>query len=251
MSSPVIQRGHGEYVAGETHIAIRDRLYDGGRAILAAPISLWNINWALLDGAERNRNYGFADRGYLWITSHMGQTTPAGTFGNDLARTRLGQLRTYAQTALGAPSGKVHLTGISGGAAAAINYARQNPGNVQSIVGFTPLVDIQALRDLPDAIMPPASKAEIENAWGGAAAFTAAMPAGNPSASGNQAALAGIPILLVYSEDDVYIPKSIVLAYAESVNAAGGDVRLHSLGTTGHSILGLDDNVIYDFLADT
>ncbi len=242
---PVLSSGFGQYVAGEKHLAISDRLYRGGEAVVSVPWTDWLYPWV-----GRDLAYALAKRGYQWISGEIGQAPGAGLFGNDTARDRVGSLRDYAQSAFGAAAGAVHLMGISNGAAAAINYARANPANVRSIIGLNPLTDIEALHDLPVETLASigVTRAQIENAWGGAAAFETAMPTGNPQRAGNQAVLSAIPMLLLYSEDDIYTVPSITLAYAGLVNGAGGQATTYSLGSVGHAFTGLRPQVVLDFI---
>jgi predicted esterase len=66
------------------------------------------------------------------------------------------------------------------------------------------------------------------------------MPTHDPSASGNQAALAGIPVRLIYSTNDPVILPANVSAYRDLLLAAGVGVTMSSQGAVGHSTLGLD-----------
>jgi predicted esterase len=179
------------------------------------------------------------ESGFVAVCGDLSQTTSQGTFGNDTARTRVGQLKSFVQGAsspLVAASGKVHLLGASGGAAAAINYARANPTLVASMYLVVPLVDLADVHDNDRG----GYAAEIETAYGGGAGYTAAVASHNPSASGNQAALSGVPMKIAYSTNDTLIPSATVTAYRDLVNAAGGTCTITSLGAVGHAATGLD-----------
>lgn len=189
----------------------------------------------------------------------MGQTATQGTFGNDTAVTRVGQLRTYVQgtsSPVQAASGKVHIHGTSGGCTAAINYARANPANVGALYLVAPFTDVLTFyNDATRVAAAGITQAELNKAYNGGVddggtAFLAAMPTHDPSASGNQAALAGIPIRLIYSDDDPVIPPSTVAAYAALLSAAGVSVTTASEGAVGHGSTGVDPVDLVSFFIE-
>lgn len=248
-------RGVGQYAVGEAHRGVYGRMSkatDKGIVWLTGSHSLADA--IVLPDVLRVVE-PLADARFRMLCGDIGQTTTQGTFGNDTARTRAGQLRTHLQTTMGAASGEVHLWGGSGGGTAAIAYARQNPGNVASIYLVAPLVALAAFyASLP---VLGITQAEVNKAYNngvddGGTAFNLALPTHDPSASGNQAALAGIPIRIAYSTDDPAIPPSTIAAYAALVNAAGGSVTTVSQGAVGHSSLGVDpQDVVEFFLANS
>lgn len=231
-------RGVGQYVASETHRAAWDRkTKPGARAVIYVQGSHGTATSTL--NSERADIAALTRAGFIVVWGDLSQTASQGTFGNTTAQTRIGQLRTFVQGAgspLQAAAGKVHIFAASGGVAAALNYARANPANVASIVGLGPLVDLQDLytNRLPQSGV---TQAEVDTAYGGSVAASYATH--NPSASGNQAALSGVPIKLYYSTDDPFIPPSTVTNYQSLVQAAGGTCEIQSLGAVGHTDTGL------------
>lgn len=190
-----------------------------------------------------------ANAGFIAVSCDLSQTSTQGTYGNDTAQLRTEQVRTFIQGAsspMQAAAGRVHLFGTSGGATDAINYARANPQNVLSMYLIAPATDLLGLYNSPARLASVGlTQAEMNKAYNsgvddGGTAFRAAMPTHDPSAPGNQQALAGIPMKLVYSTDDPAVLPSTVFAYADLVNAAGGNAVTASEGAVGHSALGMD-----------
>lgn len=252
----VTSRGVGAYVAGEAHKAIwsGEQKPGAGAAVLDAQGS-HGLADSITSADDMARMLPLSRAGFVCIAGDMGQTASQGTFGNDTAVTRLGQLKDFVQGAsspMQARSGSVRIIAGSGGCTAALNYARANPANVAALFLICPLVDIEDFYNNwtgggANGTAPVASgvtKAEMDTAYGGTAAFAAAMPSHNPIRSGNQAALAGIPIWLAYSTDDPYIPVQKVLDYAALVPSA----QAVSQGAAGHTGLGVNsDDVVRHF----
>lgn len=186
-----------------------------------------------------------SDEGYVSICGDLSQTASQGTFGNTTSQTRTGQLKTYVQGSTSpfqAAAGKVAILAASGGAAAGINFALANPTLVSCIYGVCPLVALQDVyENRTDAAV---TQAEIRAAYGNAVPTYSTH---DPSYTGRQAALSGIPIRIAYSTDDPYVPQSIVEAYRDLVNNAGGNCTLISQGAVGHSALGLDRDDLIAF----
>lgn len=243
----------GGYVASENaYVIFSERAQAGGRTV----INLQGSHSLASVGKGDATLELLADCGFVCVTGDLSQTTTQGTYGNDTARTRVGQLKSFVQGSvfpMAAASGKVCLLGASGGAAAAINYARQNPSNVAAMYLVVPLVDIAAAyADAARLAAAGVTQAEMNKAYNGGVddggtAFNAAMPTHDPSASGNQAALSGIPMKLVYSTSDTVIPQASVTAYAALVNAAGGSAVTASEGAVGHSAAGIDRQDVVSF----
>lgn len=197
------------------------------------------------------------DGGYVVVCGDLSQTLTQGTFGNPTSVTRAGQLKTFIQGAnspLIAGAGKVHLIGASGGATAAINYARANPTLVASMYLVVPCVDTENYytnytnggANGTGVVVGP-TQAEIHKAFNGGVddggtAYLAAMPASNPARAGNQAALAGIPMTLAYSTTDPFFPVATITSYAAAVNAAGGSATAVSQGAVGHTADGINSD---------
>jgi pimeloyl-ACP methyl ester carboxylesterase len=247
-------RGLGLYVASEVSVALWARLTTplGGTAIINCEGS-HSLADSMLTADTLDRMAVLAQAGYVSVCGDLSQTNTQGTFGNDTARTRVGQLRTFIQgstSPLRAASGKVHITAGSGGCTDAINFARQNPSQVGAMYLIAPLVDVENFyNNWTDATI---TQAEVNKAYNGGVddggtAFLAAMPTHNPSRTGNQAALAGIPMRLAYSTNDPYIPVSTVTTYADLVNGAGGTATTISQGAVGHAGTGVDPADVVNF----
>lgn len=243
----VVSRGVGQYVASEVHRALWARKTAPGAQLVVYVQG----SHAVADGAyasERADLEALAEAGFIVALGDVSQTTTQGTFGNETVQTRIGQIRALMQgtnAPLQAAAGKMHLVAGSGGAAGALNYARANPANVASIVGLLPLVDLQDVyENRTDATV---TKAEMDAAYqpGGVAASYATH---NPSAAGNQAALAGIPMKLYYSTNDPYIPVERITNYQTLVRAAGGTCEVESIGAAGHTDAGVDYDAVAAFL---
>jgi hypothetical protein len=245
-------RGVGQYVASETHRACWHRLSKtGARLLVFVPGSHSTADSTF--NSDRADMEALARAGYVVAIGDISQTLTQGTFGNSTSQSRIASLRTFMQgtsSPLRAAAGKMHMVAGSGGVAAMLNYARANPTNVASMVGLLPLLDLQDLyENRTDATV---TQAEINAAYGGN--VTASYATHNPSASGNQAALAGIPLKLYYSTNDSYIPVATVTTYKSLLETAGGTCEIESLGAVGHTDTGLaydDPNVstdVADFL---
>lgn len=233
--------GVGQYVAAEGHVVLTGRGYPADatrRGVVSCHSNTTSGLSATREPSHQPHLYALADFGLPVISTDLGSI--AGAFGNDTARTRVGQAWTYVKSPFGAKTDKMLLFGISGGSLAALNYARQNPTNVAAIALLLPLVNIQ------DAYDNRGFASQIETAYSNAWAANAATH--DPAATGNQAALSGIPIKLWYSTDDAYAVASVVTAYATAVNNAGGSATTASMGAVGHTASALDSRDVLDFL---
>lgn len=253
MNGVARSRGVGVYVANEVSNVLWGR---GSQIRRKAVLSLQGSHGTsdtMLSLADTfDRCASLALDGFTVASGDLSQTASQGTYGNDTGRTRVGQLLSFVQSN-SSPipcTGPVHLLGVSGGATAAIQYARANPANVASMYLITPLVDLADFyANRTDATL---TQSEVNKAYNngvddGGTAFNAALPTHDPSAPGNQAALAGIPIRLAYSDNDQYCPASTVTAYAELVNAAGGSATAYSEGAVAHQGTGVDTNDVLAF----
>lgn len=168
------------------------------------------------------------------LTTNMGGTA---TWGNDTARTAVGDALTLIQGTYGAKTGKVVVMGMSHGAAAALNYARQNPSNVFGVALFAPVVDLVDIHDNNRGGYATA----IETAYGGSSGWNSAKAAHNPA--GNTGDLAGIPIKAWYSTDDPICTSTTVTTFITAVSGTS-----QSLGAVGHALTGLDPKQVSDFV---
>lgn len=247
-------RGVGQYVASEVHGGLWGRgLVSGVRALFY----VWELAdrlWLTAVADVRARHQLLAEY-WPMFACDLGQPGGQKVYGEDLAsQTRLPQLKTFVQGAsspFAAASGKVNLLANSKGALTALNYARANPTHVNAIYFTAGLFDVQDVHDNNRGGLA----AEIETAYGGGAGYTAAMPAHNPAASGNQTAVAAIAMRSAYSTDDPICTPTATLAYQTALVAAGGSMSLYSMGAVGHAAparsgsTGLDPQDIVDFFA--
>lgn len=255
--------GSGLYVASETSAVAWGRTATPGvpKGVITCQGS-HGLAFTLFGADTWDRAQTLAANGYVNLSGDLSQTLTQGTFGNDTAQTRVGQLKTFIQgttAPMKAASGKVHLIGGSGGATDAINYARANPTLVASMYLIAPLVDVEDfysnwLNGGANGATGSSgvTQAEINKAYNagvddGGTAYLAAMPSHNPIRSGNQAALSGIPMKLAYSTDDPFIQVSKVTDYATAVNSAGGSATLVNQGAVGHSGTGVDPQDVVNF----
>lgn len=209
-----------------------------GKGILLLPSSAARAPAMFNSGANLNVVNALADAGFVLLAGDIGQPAGETTVGNSTSVTRTGQLKTYIQGSFAMPaaSGKVGIFATSGGGLAALNYARANPTLVSCIgLGSVP-TNVEQAHDEDNA----GFAALIDGAYTNHAGYVAAMPAGNPHGTGNQTALAGIPIKMWNSSNDPYNCASMNAAYATLINNAGGTASTVSLGAVGHSITGID-----------
>lgn len=151
--------GKGRYVANEWDVLAIPRLYrrdgtkmgviycHGAGELAASPLGSVNSKIAeaqLLSQIAAQYPMAMADLG----TWEQGGTSDSNSWGNTNAQTRVGQLKTWLQSASGggAKSGKVALIGISMGATTALNYARNNPTQVVGVIGIIPVIDLDDIR---------------------------------------------------------------------------------------------------------
>lgn len=227
--------GLGQYVAGEKHVALRSRLYrhngtrrpiiffpggvGGHLAFLVTPINGSQITPVL------------ADAGYPMISADLGGGSD---WGNDEAQTRIGQAWTQVKAELSTATDKMLLVGVSQGATAALNYAKNNPTNVAAVACLVPAVDIQDIYDNDRA----GAAAGIAAAYGGS------RPPDTHNPADNTAALSGIPIKLWYATDDTIIFPATVTDFAAAVGATA--VSLGAVGHTAETIPAKDVLTFFD-----
>lgn len=156
------------------------------------------------------------------VTPDMGSTIH---WGNDASINRVTSAKGFL-VAKGAKSDKALIVAISMGALSALSWARQNLSSVAAIALITPVV---SLPDVHDNNLNGWA-AEIESAYGGAAAYTAALPTHNPAQFAAQ--LAGIPIRAYYSTDD---PTARATPVASFVAAVGSSAQAVPIGAFGHT----------------
>lgn len=162
---------------------------------------------------------------------------PAQHWANDFAQARCADARNFIQAApWSAKPGKVLILAVSMGAMLALNWARANPGLVAAIALLYPAVNLQWIHDNGGA-------ASTEAAYGGLAAFNAAVAAHNPKAHATEYASLGVPLKMWYSTADAVVSTAEQEAFAK---ASG--VPAVPLGPVGHAdmtVLPVSDIVNY------
>jgi predicted alpha/beta hydrolase family esterase len=224
------QRGSGQYVAGEAHYL---HLPKQGFSTRKACIVHGGGGQRNTETAPPNNGVqsALADRG---IASIGADFADGYTFGSDTGVTRVGQLATYV-SGIGAPSDKYLLYGASMGFCTLANWAWRNQSKVAAFAGVIPLCDLADVHDNNR----DGFAAQIETAYGGLAAYQAAIGTHNPL---TWASDLKFPIKIWYSTDDPRTIPSATLAFA----AASG-AQLVSMGAIGHTAVDRTGEVV-DFL---
>lgn len=178
------------------------------------------------------------------IPSMSADWAGANPWGNDTAIARVGDgyswFTSTSARAAQAKTGKVLLAGFSMGACNALNWATRNLPSVAAIVIGIPVVDMQHMHD--DGI----DATVMETAYGGLAAWQAALPTHDPINFAST--FAGVPIAAWYGDPDTdgVIRPADVEAFAAAV---GSSCVLHSLGSAPHNVNLIPSADMADFLA--
>lgn len=196
--------------------------------------------WAVLE--PRLGAHEYADSGRVAFSGDFGGT---GTFGNDTSGDRIAEGWSWVKSQVPCATDKMLLCGQSGGCPDVINFAARDLSKVAALALLIPALDLADIHDNNRAFAPhPGGFAiDIENAYGGAAGWTAAEPTHNPVHHAAAIAAAGVPVLVAYSTDDPICLASIAQSFASSVGA-----ELVNLGAVGHGISSLDRRRIFEFL---
>lgn len=153
-----------------------------------------------------------ADVGVPFISAVFGG---ANLWGNDTTQTRIGQAWTYVKAQMGCKTDKFIGIGVSKGALALLNYARNNPSNVAAIVGIVPVVN------LPNVYADNASlQAEIDTAYTNHATYLTALPTHDPNANAATHLSQAIPMEFIYGASDTVVRPADVSAFATAVGAS-------------------------------
>ncbi len=171
----------------------------------------WNLDTLLLSGEMRS----LTDT-YKFPVGSIGTLT---YWGNSTIRTQISTLRTNMQSTLATSSGRVNLLGVSAGGITALNWAKNNLDKVHSIVLLIPVLDVQAIYDVPRSVT---FKNEISAAYGGRPGDS-----DNPIKYASQ--LNGIPISVYYSTNDTVTTQAESEAFILASGAEG-----NSMGAVGH-----------------
>lgn len=228
--------GFGQYRANEWHVESLPRAYSPGKRLI-----IWchehtagGLAWSAV--RDYQGQSAIADAGLPAASADLGGPT---NWGNDAAVAAIDQLWALMQARWGVPADKVLLMAGSMGNLAAFNYLRANPAKVAAIASLLPAVDLAYFHDSnPEGNADPA---EIEAAYGGLAAYQAALPTHSPFIH----RAAGVPIRIWSSSTDPLIPPATVNTFATAVGASKAD-----LGAVGHSFgPNLDRSTVAAWLA--
>jgi pimeloyl-ACP methyl ester carboxylesterase len=229
----------GVYQAGEGVCTLRERLHkaDGSRRGCLYFWGRGNASWQATsrvywNGLQRD----LAEAGIPVLSGDYGSPTH---WGAPVTVTRAEQLRSYGVTQLGIKSDKVLVLAISMGALAALNWASANPSKVAAVALITPVLDLAWAHDTYGG---GSEAAQIDTAFGGNAAYLAAVGTSNPMT--RAASFQGVPVKLWYSTDDPSVPTAHVASFA---TAAGAPTA--SLGAVGHSAGSLTAEALTSFFA--
>jgi hypothetical protein len=226
----------GTYRANEWHCESLPRIYTPGKRLV-----VWchehgasGLTWNAVRDAQGQS--AIADAGLPAASADLAGPT---SWGNDASVAAIDQLWTLMQTRWGVPADKLLLFAGSMGNLTAFNYLRANPTKVAAIASILPAVDLGFIHDSnPEANADPA---EIEAAYGGLAAYTAALPTHSPKLH----KAGGVPIRIWYSTDDPIALPATALQFASDVGAS-----TVSLGAVGHTFggAGFDRSTIANWL---
>jgi hypothetical protein len=229
----------GDYQSGEGCCLLNERTHkpDGTKRGCLYFWGRGNQSWQATDATYWNGlQRKVAESGMPVASGDLGSMTH---WGNGTSVTRTEQLRVWQQTTQGVKTDKVVLLAVSMGALAALNWARANPTKVSAIVLLTPIVNLGYYHDVyPDGGVV---SAQIDAAYGGTPAYTAAAPTSDPMVYG--AALSSIPINIWYSDDDTSVRPVDVASFATLTGA-----KTKSLGAVGHSAGSLTATELLSFM---
>lgn len=242
----------GDYVASENSVFCTPRLWkpDGTKRGIIYCHGAAEAGWTVL-GPSGTKNMEAAlvrtlvdGYGFPLYSADLGLpgngTTGAESWGNDNARTRVGQCRTRIQ-ALGAKSGKVILLTLSMGTLVALRYAYANPTLVAAIVAVLPVVDTDEMRLLNfGGNVRPA----VDAAYG--VTYPTALPAGSNPYTLITGPISGVPIQFWYASDDAIASPSKAVTFGTTVGA-----DMHNMGPGDHSDVSIghvDPAAVYAWL---
>lgn len=169
--------------------------------------------------------HGRGGRSHSWVTAPVaaidalagaGYPVIIPDLGGDLwdagvAQQRVTDAVTYLQGTLGAKSGTVLLFGYSMGSLTAVNWARANPTQAAAVAVAAPI----SLADIHNGDRSGYA-AEIEAAYGGAAAYAAAASAHDPRQNGTLAT----PCKVWSSDADTLVTSAEAASYVSALGAS-------------------------------
>lgn len=168
-----------------------------------------------------------AEAGIPCIAGQMG----GDTYANDTALARVDAAITQLATLADIPSSKVHLIGVSMGAAVGVRYAATNPTKVASFTGIIPLSSI--INTYTNNVA--GLRAAIGTAWG--VTYPTELPVGADLVTlAATVSAAEIPSRLYYSDPDTSVPVADVTALGTALGAT-----IVAGTALGHTEAGIND----------
>ena len=228
--------GTGLYAAAESSVLITKcsyRLDSTAMGVLSFPSHGNTASQALANPYTNLVLEALAEQGYPVLSVDAGGGV---AWGNDTAIARVTDAKTYLQGTCGAKSGKVLVYAFSMGALTALNWARSNLSSVAAMAFACPGVDLADLHD------NRGFGTEINTAYGGSAAYTAALPTHNPV---QFASSLTVPCKVWSASDDATVVPSTVTAFK---NAYGGSIAQVDLGAVGHTPVTVPPQDVVSFL---
>jgi pimeloyl-ACP methyl ester carboxylesterase len=148
------------------------------------------------------------------------------TYGNDVAIARLDEAVDWV-SATGLGKAQPILLGTSMGSILAVNYAARHPTKIKAVGLLYTAMDLQFTHDQ--------NVAEVEAAYGGASAFTAALASHSGIPQAQAGALAGVDLKGWYSTNDAVVGVGTWGSFRAAFIAGGGGALAEaSLGAVGH-----------------
>ncbi|HEU5395083.1 MAG TPA: hypothetical protein VFV36_09790 [Candidatus Methylomirabilis sp.] len=154
-----------------------------------------------------------AARGITVVAADLGNPLLPDGWGNDTSIARLTEVISWAGSFLGCTTTRVGLIGDSAGAATVLGWAWRNPSQVGAVSVRGAVTDIQQLYAINSLV-----ETLVNNAYGGAAAWTAARATHDPIL--NTASLVTLKdrIRVYYSDGDtLVVPASQVTPFTTAV----------------------------------
>jgi pimeloyl-ACP methyl ester carboxylesterase len=233
--------GAGQYhpaLSGDHHYAVVPRGFKSG--------SKPPVIWCPGHGAAADQGYAenytadvaraICAAGYPLLCIDAGASVQP-QWGNATALACIDDAIAYAQSTLGAATGKAHVMGFSMGGLAALAYATANPSKVRSVLLVCPGVDMDYYYSH--------GFADTATAYGSFSAMEAALPLHSPQQIAANGNLPNVPIKMFYTTDDTTAVTALQLTFASTAGAA---VQVESMGTGGHSPLPLSPSDAVAFL---
>lgn len=217
--------GDGRYHTGETDTTIVGDTYSGDGPLIVVCHGAGNTSVTYADTPGNRRDLEFlADRGCVVVIPDF--TGANGTWGNDAALTRIGEIRTYAAATWGADLNRMGFIADSAGTMDALNYHWRNPSHIKCTAARIPVVAADALHDR-NVLLGNL----INSAYTNEAGWDAAKANRDPSASAPAALIEAFAddVRIWYSTDDTIVLPADVTTFT---NLTG--VRAIPLGAIGH-----------------